>query len=646
MTPRSPLGYLHVILLTVGVYALMACSEADQLSALEDRVDSIQRDLVASMGLVASSPATREGGSAGQSDTEKREVTGAAASPESGQREDIQAELQSLREATEQLASDLAGIRAAVASRAQVSPTQDSGNEGDLAAVAASVEGLAARVADLEESIRSGSGGSRKPVADRIGNLWFPYLEWKLHNASYDGNPFDLVASVTFVHSTGGDRHETGMFYDGDNTWRFRFTGTRIGIWTFATQSPDPELNGHSGTVRIDPPLNPHQHGFITAMDGKWAWMGTNEAFVPQLVMYGHPPSYVGKPAVIDGDIQTFLVEHGFSGFHTSVRCRWFDITTEFCNEVESPNPNPDPRTFRALELLITKVHAAGGMVHIWAWGDEARNQTQVRFGINGDVDQRLQRYIAMRLGPIPGWSMGYGFDLDEWVTVHQLHVWHAFMQEEIGWNHFFGGRPSGPNSGDDHGPYVEWNSPMSYASFEHHEPVYDTYAAASRAANGKPVMSEDRFRIQRDAGASKHYTMLQTRRGLWHSAMAGGIANIWGNVGDDSRVASETYPDPEVIRTYATFFGNRYTADLSRANSLTNGVALKLSGSQHYIVYKEDAREIRIDLTQMSGPQPLVAVDTARPYEEIVVGLFEPASHTWMAPYVSDWALAIGHFN
>ena len=53
------------------------------------------------------------------------------------------------------------------------------------------------------------------------------------------------------------------------------------------------------------------------------------------------------------------------------------------------------------LELLITKVHAAGGLVHIWAWGDEARRWTPVRWGKNGKVDKRLQRYIAARLGPL-----------------------------------------------------------------------------------------------------------------------------------------------------------------------------------------------------------------------------------------------------
>ncbi|MAG93645.1 MAG: hypothetical protein CMJ48_07840, partial [Planctomycetaceae bacterium] len=42
----------------------------------------------------------------------------------------------------------------------------------------------------------------------------------------------------------------------------------------------------------------------------------------------------------------------------------------------------------------------------------------------------------------------------------------------------------------------------------------------------------EDRFRIRHSKTyADKDYTMEMTRRGLWHSTMAGGVANIWGHL-------------------------------------------------------------------------------------------------------------------
>jgi len=63
-------------------------------------------------------------------------------------------------------------------------------------------------------------------LGHRTGRQWCPYLEWNIPNGTVDGNPFDLVATVTLVHSKSGARRATEMFYDGGQTWRFRFTGT------------------------------------------------------------------------------------------------------------------------------------------------------------------------------------------------------------------------------------------------------------------------------------------------------------------------------------------------------------------------------------------------------------------------------------
>ena len=190
-------------------------------------------------------------------------------------------------------------------------------------------------------AVLAAGGGRSSPAAgamDRHGKQWTPFLEWRLENPTFEGNPFDLAASATFVHKPSGERRTTGMFHDGGRTWKLRFTATRAGTWTFMTSSRDPDLGGRSGTVVIEP--NPGIPGFVVAFGSKWGRSGTDRAFVPQLVMFA----------------------------------------------------SPDRRTFEALELLITRTHAAGGMVHIWAWGDEARKWTPNRWGKNGRVDRRLQR--------------------------------------------------------------------------------------------------------------------------------------------------------------------------------------------------------------------------------------------------------------
>jgi len=236
---------------------------------------------------------------------------------------------------------------------------------------------------------------------DRSGVQW-SFLDWSVTNATYSGEPFDLVATATFVHDPSGERRTTEMFYDGGDTWRFRFTATRAGTWNVTTSSADTDLDGLSGTVTIAPDAS--APGFVIAQGDKWSRQGTGKAFVPQFVMYHEDPNvYRDNPTRLDAEIDTFVVEHGFTGFHVPVLCTWFDIDQESCNNV-SGAPRPDRRTFEALELLITRVYDRGGVVHLWVWGDEQRGMTPKRWGaLNGPDDQRLQRYIAARLGPLPG---------------------------------------------------------------------------------------------------------------------------------------------------------------------------------------------------------------------------------------------------
>ncbi len=469
---------------------------------------------------------------------------------------------------------------------------------------------------------------------DRSDKQWAPFIEWSVQNPTYSDNPFDLIATVTFVHNVTGEIRKTEMFYDSGDIWKFRFTGTRAGKWTFTTECNDPDLNGKSGTVDIDP--NPDVPGFVTNFGNKWGRLGTDKAFVPQFVMYEDPPSYYNNPAKIDADIQTFMDEHGFNGFHVLVSCRWFDINHTTSDEIIVPDP--DPATFEALELLITKVHSAGGIVHIWAWGDESRRMTPVRWGINGAVDKRLQRYIAARLGPIPGWTMGYGFDLFEWVSESQLTEWHDYMQNHLGWAHYLGAR-SNTNSLD------QLSEAMDYSSYEQHKPDYGTYVQTIDARPNKPSFSEDRFRIRVHV-SSTDYTMEETRRGLWHSTMAGGVANIWGKLTGSPGYFSTSYPNPEQIKTWALFFESRFLKDMKRSNSLTDGVALKRPTNAHYVLYKEDASSIQLNLSEMSGSQSAVAIDTKLSYAEIDLGRLNPIDQVWNAPYKSDWAIAVGDFS
>ena len=447
------------------------------------------------------------------------------------------------------------------------------------------------------------------------------------------------------------------MFFVGGKTWAFRFTGTKLGTWSFITSSDDKNLHGHTGKVMIESNPRADAHGFLKKLGSKWGWEGTENVFVPQLVMWDYiaggnsPQVFHNKPELVDRKIREFIVGHGFNGFHVPViGGRWFDLDAA-SDRVESTMTEPDSRTFEALELLITKTHQAGGMIHIWPWGDHQRSQTSrsLTGGIGGAIDKRLQRYIAARLGPVPGWSMGYGFDLDEWVTASQVKAWRDSMHRYMGWGHFLGGRPVGPNRGTDHTTDALWNRGLDYSSYEHHRPTYEVYLAAVQATRGQPVMSEDRFRIRTGRYPEKDYNEELTRRGLYHSTMAGGVANIWGIHPDLS--PGGVYPNKDQIKTYSVIFHDkgRFLADMQVVNHLTKNTDTRIlfrHSAQSLVLYRENSDAIQVDLTGMIHPLPAVAVDTRKVYSEIHLGNLQPKAQTIKLPEVSDWVVAVGHFN
>jgi hypothetical protein len=486
---------------------------------------------------------------------------------------------------------------------------------------------------------------------NQTGTLWAPYLEWSLNNPSWSGNPFDVIATVTFVHQGSGETRRTEMFYAGGTTWKFRFTGTRTGQWIFTTSSADLHLNGHRGNITINPNPNPHIKGFLVMYGNRFAQqVGENGELIG--VIYnvwqgGNFPkgvaNWYNNPNIavdLNNGIDNFVIPHGATALYSEVIAnRWFKLESQQWDQHNSLEP--DMRTFDALERAIIHLHSRGLHLHIWAWGDEDRRQTPIGAGgINGIADRRVQRYIAARLGPLPGWTMGYGFDLGEWVTQSQLDSWAAYMNERMGWSHLLFSRGYAPSnmSGRSYSSNGLGN-PMGNIQTSPNGPAsYSEVVGHIDSDSSRPHLYEERFIYLREMPGGSPWTMDRTRRVMWWNAMAGGVGAFWG-VWD-----GPLYPNPEQMRTHARFWENRFQINLTRANDLTDGVALKTPANDLFIFYKENTSSIRMNLSGMNENRRAVAVDTKRAYSEIDLGNPSPSNQTWTAPYTSDWAIAVGH--
>ncbi|ASC73189.1 hypothetical protein XM38_041510 [Halomicronema hongdechloris C2206] len=494
-----------------------------------------------------------------------------------------------------------------------------------------------------------------EPTGNDLGKrnamLW-EHEDWDLNNPSWKDNPFDLVATVSFEHQNSNASHTTEMFYRGDNTWGFRFTGTHLGQWNFTTISNDPDLNGYYGSIIVRHNSNPNLAGFMTNIGNKFALQTTDtETLRPYLFnAYMNQQSFEESGFVGNWtdtqDTSIYLQdakEHGFDTILFAINNSWFEFGSSGWDEHNSVNP--DIETFEILENLIINTHRQGGRVHLWAWGDEERRWTPIgvgcnrltRFlescdgGINGEADRRLQRYIAARLGPLPGWTMNYGFDLQEWVSEEQTGRWADYLREHMGWPHLLWARG-------------RFNSNLSVASYSGMGHTYEDAVSNLEADPTRPHIFEERDLYLRE----DFHTMDWTRQHLWRYTLAGGHGGFWGVGLDDD---AKPYPNPEQLRTHQQFWleEKRFLFAMRPANSLVttgDGYVLKIPSNANYVVYQEDTDVIRVDLSEMQGEQLAIAVNTKNEYDEIDLGILEPGQQTLELPEVSDWAIAVGKFN
>jgi len=153
----------------------------------------------------------------------------------------------------------------------------------------------------------------------------------------------------------------------------------------------------------------------------------------------------------------------------------------------------------------------------------------------------------------------------------------------------------------------------------------------------------EDRFRVRKNVYPKKDYDFNMTRRGLWHSAMAGGAANIWGNLLNPRPDGmSHPYPNKDQILTWSRFWKDRFRKELVRDNRITDGVCLRVPGKL-LVFYKENTNLIQMDLSELQRrPIQGIAVDTCRSYEEIDASLKARPNQIFKAPRRSDWAIAV----
>ncbi len=507
-------------------------------------------------------------------------------------------------------------------------------------------------------SLRAANLGNRNAVL-------YEFEEWSLNNGSFSGNAFDLVATVTFNHSSSSATHVTEMFYAGGNTWKFRFTPTKTGTWTFTTSSSDGDLNGHTGSVTASSNPDPKATGFVTSSGNKYAIQKGNDGELSGYLMN-----------IFQGDpFRTAMLRLPFFRTNTTSKVRKYieyaqdhgansltlilsvALNKVDANNISSAPQNPDIAAFDVLDIFMKEARDAGMHIHFWRWGDDARRMSsrQLPGGINGSSDKRVSRYIAARMGPLPSWSMGYGFDLHEWVNGSQLNSWQSFLSGKLGFPHLLSARSHRMSSSNQTiTGYAQGDSELGQTIDE--VPSYNQMKNKLDGDKNRAHLLEERNVLGRWGLRSDG-----TRKLMWNMAMAGGMGGWIGyfhKYGDGRAVEDPiwnndntggAYSNASALKAHLQFWQDRFDITFGTANNLSstsNVRVLKSSNNRRYVFYKENTSSFNANLSGMNGSQSAIAVDTKKAYAEVSLGTLSSSNQTISLPYSSDWVVAVGNFN
>ena len=554
-----------------------------------------------------------------------------------------------------------------------------------------------------------GGDKDKKSFTTRPATMW-EYEEWSVDNPSWSGNEYDVVATVTFTHTNTGSTHTTEMFYDGSKAWKFRFTGTRTGRWTFTTASRDPELNGYKGQVTVKPNPDSKIKGFLTHVGNKFAIMGRDEAdlkpYVYQVYMnqqdyeqqYNHSSRIWDDPTnrkhLID-DYWNDTVDNGFNIYFVAMFYSWFKKGALDRNMVSSADlAAPDPDVFDALEYAITYAHQRGGRTHIWAWGDQGRKQIPnlLPGGVLGNAHKRLMRYIAARLGPLPGWCMNFGFDTNELPNPESItSQWANYLNDRMGWNHMLCAR-GWNNSNFAINSYAGFSGNYELTTTRNGPSGYEEIRDDVDSDRSKPHLYEERHTYNRfkyvDPGECQEpgdgpdqYGMSDgypcwpvklssaeqvrlnedgSRRLIWRQQLAGGMGGFFGHFsvrfnsyGPFSQNCGCGYHPDSLKRAFRCFrdfwakdrFMFDMVVDTGRVRNGT-GYCLRTKDYKNFVFFVENDSGVKINLGSMPGSRQVIVVDVKNEYSEISKGSMSAGWRTIDFGHTSDWAIAVGRFE
>ena len=480
-------------------------------------------------------------------------------------------------------------------------------------------------------------------MSETVVSQWQPYDFAFASHCEYE-NPF-AVPFRAIVHTPSSGAFVVDGFYDGDSVWKLRIAPWEPGIWSFRTESNDPNLNGREATFRCVENANPAIHGglkidsehprhFIWEDGRRYFLLGYECDWLWALDLTPNGTSPDGIPTV-----DRFLDQLAANGFNHVIMnayahdCGWQEGTTGTDDYGPPPlyawggtNESPDHSRFNLAywqhyDQIMDALMRRGIVAHIMI---KVYNKMVNWPEPSSDLDDRFFRWLIARYAAYPNtvWDFSkesnnepdLAYKLDRIRLIRRYDPYGRLITTH-----------------DDEHEYMNgsYDDVLDFHSDQHHQD-WHAETLRKRSARKWPIVNVELGYEHGPKGLDDFtYGVVQAPeevvRRAWEVCMAGGYATYY-----------YTYTAWDVIRPDDVPPGYAYFRNLATFFAETNWWRMK--PVDHLIrITKPGERENEIYCLADAGAEYIVVLNrpaefelTLEGYTEFVGRWYDPLAGTW----------------
>jgi hypothetical protein len=325
------------------------------------------------------------------------------------------------------------------------------------------------------------------------------------------GNPFDVQLTGRFTHVPSGRTVQAPGYYAGNSVWRIYFMPEQIGEWSYATVSPQPGLNGQSGSfVCVESGLP----GRLVPTQNRWQL--SDAGFDVPVIL---PVSDWFKVERSEEEIDAFI-----AWARDVVGARAIGITLVYFFEREQSamayDRGREGQRFNTaywdrLNTLFDAARDAGMGHYVRFYSDDENDPSRNGIRPQTEEELRLLRYAVARLGPYPIVIWDTGIDIGEYRSDEWIEWFTNHMLEHDPWAHPVGSRTSGGSGG------IHPTNATYFADGTSSLPSRGEFVQTWRSRS-VPTAMTDNWREDYSRGG---FTPEVIRRAVWQMGLTGGTA-------------------------------------------------------------------------------------------------------------------------